>query len=193
MVKKFRTFGLAAAIVFHDVHFHLLIAGANPMNQSTRDLVAYLAQNGIKYAHRSDDEDLVMVGFTTRRVTLSLLFICQTNSVKLLCRLPFPTQPNQLDAVKDYFARVNYSLMIGCFELDVRDGETGFRIATFLTKESLSEDQVSRLMSTALGTVDKYIGGLQDVLFREVDPAKAANQAEELTGQDSVPPGVLVC
>ena len=45
------------------------------MKPSTHDLIAYLEQNELKYAQRSDDEDIVMLGFTTQRASLSLMFI----------------------------------------------------------------------------------------------------------------------
>lgn len=46
------------------------------MKPSTHDLIAYLEQNELKYAQRSDDEDIVILGFTTQRASLSLMFIC---------------------------------------------------------------------------------------------------------------------
>lgn len=58
------------------------------MKPSTHDLIAYLEQNELKYAQRSDDEDIVILGFTTQRASLSLMFICEKRSVQLLCRLP---------------------------------------------------------------------------------------------------------
>lgn len=88
------------------------------MKPSTHDLIAYLEQNELKYAQRSDDEDIVILGFTTQRASLSLMFICEKRSVQLLCRLPFRAQPEQFDVVKDYFTRINYAIKIGCFELD---------------------------------------------------------------------------
>ena len=162
------------------------------MKPSTHDLIAYLDQNELKYAQRSDDEEIVMLGFTTQRASLSLMFICEKRSVQLLCRLPFRAQPEQFDVVKDYFTRINYAIKIGCFELDVRDGEMNMRSATFLSEERLGAEQTALLLLTVTRTVDDYIGGLQDVLFRQVAPSVAVNDALAQL-EAGVPPGVLVC
>jgi len=162
------------------------------MKPSTHDLIAYLEQNELKYAQRSDDEDIVMLGFTTQRASLSLMFICEKRSVQLLCRLPFRAQPEQFDVVKDYFTRINYAIKIGCFELDVRDGEMNMRSATFLSEERLGAEQAALLLLTVTRTVDDYISGLQDVLFRQVAPSAAANDAlAQLEAQERDPDGML--
>ena len=66
------------------------------MKPSTQDLITYLEQNDLKYAQRADNEDMVMLGFSTRRVSLSLLFVCEERTVQLLCRLPFRAQRREL-------------------------------------------------------------------------------------------------
>lgn len=162
------------------------------MKPSTQDLITYLEQNDLKYAQRADNEDMVMLGFSTRRVSLSLLFVCEERTVQLLCRLPFRAQHAQFNAVKDYFTHVNYLLKSGCFELDMRDGEMNMRSATFLSKERLSAEQAELLLLTVTHTVDEYISGLQDVLFRQETSSTAAN--DNLAPLEAgVPPGVLVC
>ena len=162
------------------------------MKPSTQDLITYLEQNDLKYAQRADNEDMVMLGFSTRRVSLSLLFVCEERTVQLLCRLPFRAQHAQLNAVKDYFTHVNYLLKSGCFELDMRDGEMNMRSATFLSQERLSAERAELLLLTVTHTVDEYISGLQDVLFRQETSRTAVN--DNLASLEAgVPPGVLVC
>ena len=66
------------------------------------------------------------------------------------------------------------------------------RSATFLSEERLGAEQTALLLLTVTRTVDDYIGGLQDVLFRQVAPSAAANDALAQL-EAGVPPGVLVC
>lgn len=162
------------------------------MKQSTQDLITYLEQNTIKYARHSDNEDVLVLGFNTGRASLLLAFTCDEHTVQLSCRLPFSAQPEQLDAVKDYFTRINYFLKTGCFELDVRDGEMSMRNATFLADGRLSAEQTALLLITTTRTTEQYIGGLQDILFRQVAPSAAVKDAQAWL-ESSVPPGVLVC
>ena len=70
------------------------------MGTSTRDLGAYLEQNDFKYAQRSDDADRVMLGFTTRWASPSLLFRCDAHPVQLMPPADSPPA-RALDALMD--------------------------------------------------------------------------------------------
>lgn len=156
------------------------------MKQSTRDLVAFWEKHVVPYAHRSDDENIVMLSLVDKQIRYELLFVCETHAVQLICRLQHHAHPGQLGLVQDFIARVNYWLKTGCFEVDVRDGEISMRSSTFLTDERLSSDQAELLLQSVTRTVAYYAEALHDVLFHQAEPATVLNQLRRSHEQAAV-------
>lgn len=162
------------------------------MKQSTRDFTAYLDSISFRYAVRADDEDLVMLSYTTEQSTYGLLAMGDTHSLQIVCRLPFVAPAERRAAVMEYFTRANYHLKSGCFELDLSDGEMNLRVATFLTDEALCSTQGEMLVRCIGRTADNYLPGLQAVLFRDAEPAQAIAAAEAAFAPGA-PQGVSLC
>lgn len=156
------------------------------MKQSTRDLVAFWQKHGIPYAHRSNDEDIVMLSLVDQQLRYELLFVCETHAAQLICRLQHRAKPTQLGQVQDFIARVNYCRKTGCFEGDVRYGEISMRSSTFLTDERLSFDQAELLLQSVTRTVAYYTPALHDVLVHQAEPATVLGQLRRSHEQATV-------
>lgn len=148
------------------------------MQASTRAFTAYLDSVDFRYAVCSDNDDLIMLSYTTGKASYALIVIGDSHSLQLVSRLPFQAPPERREAVMEYFTRANYHLKYGCFELDLSDGEMNLRVSTFLGEEPLSALQAELLLRCAGRTGDNYLDGLQAVLFRDAEPELAIAGAE---------------
>jgi hypothetical protein len=68
-------------------------------------------------------------------------------------------------AVTEFFTRANYGLVIGNFEMDMRDGEVRYHIGHVIVDGQLDDDTITHLISTALFTADRYFPSFMQLLF----------------------------
>lgn len=80
--------------------------------------------------------------------------------------------------VLEFFTRVNYGLVLGAFELDLRDGEARYHISHLIGDSRLDDDVIRRLIGSALSTSDRYFPAYMRVLFGGDTPEDAVFLAE---------------
>ncbi|KOP26692.1 hypothetical protein AMR41_08695 [Hapalosiphon sp. MRB220] len=76
-------------------------------------------------------------------------------------------------SVAEYLTRVNYGLVIGNFEMDFDDGEIRFRTSVDVVNDILEFDLIKSLVYTNIGTVDKYLPGIWQVVENDIAPLTA--------------------
>lgn len=69
-------------------------------------------------------------------------------------------------AVSDYITRVNYTLLLGNFQLDLTDGELGYKAAGAFEEETgLPDSVVMRLTYVGFSMFDKYMPGVFAIVY----------------------------
>jgi hypothetical protein len=66
--------------------------------------------------------------------------------------------------VMEFVTRANFSLVIGSFELDLDDGEIRFRTSLDVKGDRLSPALLRQLVWDNIGSTDKYLPGLRQVI-----------------------------
>ena len=82
-------------------------------------------------------------------------------------------------AVSEYLTRVNYSLVLGCFEMDFSDGEINFRYGCNVLDAMVGEDALDDLTTLPCTMFNRYGNGLLAVIMGMMTPKAAYEQAEE--------------
>lgn len=86
---------------------------------------------------------------------------------------------DKLLEVADYLNRVNYSLVIGSFELNMEDGKIRFKTSMFYDENLPSSmDVIERTIITNLYMMDRYIPGIMSILFGHQTPKEAYDEIE---------------
>ena len=80
--------------------------------------------------------------------------------------------------VTEFFTRVNYGLVLGSFELDLRDGESRYHISHIIGEGRLEDEVIRRIIGSALSTADRYFPAYMRVLFGGDTPEDAVFLAE---------------
>jgi hypothetical protein len=98
-----------------------------------------------------------------------------------LCPLVVPEDARTRMA--EFVARANYGLPIGNFEIDVRDGEVRFKTSIDVEDARVTEALLRPVVYANTHTMDRYMPGIVDVLYRGGDPA-AVVEAIDLSVDD---------
>ena len=92
---------------------------------------------------------------------------------------PVKVPENKRPAVCEYLTRANYGLIIGNFELDLRDGEIRYKTSIDVEGEDLTQALVKNLVYANLSTMDRYLPGIMGIIYGNLSPEQAISQVED--------------
>ncbi len=81
-------------------------------------------------------------------------------------------------AAAEYLTMANYGLWLGNFELDMSDGEVRFKTSVDVEGGMLTETMIRNLVYANVTLVDRYLPGLNQVVYEGMDPGDAIRQIE---------------
>jgi len=84
---------------------------------------------------------------------------------------PVSADADTMAQMSNYLTRANYGLKIGNFELDYHDGEIRYKATLFCGETVPALDAVERVADMPFRMMERYGGGLLNVLFANADPA----------------------
>lgn len=82
-------------------------------------------------------------------------------------------------AVAELLARLNYPLVVGAFQMDLADGEVGYKAGLDVTGTPLTPALIQSMMTLGLATADAHLPAIAAVCFAGVSAAAAAELLEE--------------
>ncbi len=78
----------------------------------------------------------------------------------------------------EFITRANYELVIGNYEMDLRDGEIRYKTSIDVEGTELSPGMIRQVVYFNVMTMNKYLPGLMSVLYANVTPEQAIRQIE---------------
>lgn len=79
--------------------------------------------------------------------------------------------------VAELLMRINYTLALGNFEIDFRDGEVRYRMAIDVEGSALSLQMVETNIMVSAACLDRYFPAIMSVTYGNVEPLKAFEDA----------------
>ncbi len=134
----------------------------------------HFAEAGVRYL-RPDDGPTFFAPFELHSGNATLLAVCEEDAQRLMIRvmLPFNAPAARRLAVAEFITRVNYKLILGCFEMDFSDGELSFRATIDVENDRLTPALVHNLVGCSLATTDRFYTALAAVALGGIAPADA--------------------
>jgi hypothetical protein len=92
--------------------------------------------------------------------------------------------PNRVPAARrgaaaEFITRANYGMLVGNFELDMNDGDVRFKTSVCVAGGALSPGMIRKVVSYNLSTLDRYLTGLNKVVYGDADPIKTIDEIEK--------------
>jgi hypothetical protein len=143
-------------------------------------LCGYLGEDGFGYGLR-EDGTAIETGFRGRTGAFRLVIFIREEPalLGLLVRLPEIVPEPKRPAMAEAIARANYALALGCFELDVSDGEIDFRVSMPTPGGALTQEQFRSLLGAAMWTTDRYHRAFCRLNFADdLSPAEVVAEVE---------------
>ena len=81
-------------------------------------------------------------------------------------------------AAAEYLTRANYGMLIGNFELDLRDGEVRYKTSIDVEGGTLTHKMIENMIYVNVLTMDRYLPGLNRVAYGNVSPQLAIAEVE---------------
>jgi len=101
---------------------------------------------------------------------------------------PFKVPEKKRTLAANFISRANYKLLLGCFEMDFRDGEIQYKTTCLCGNIRLDPQYVGRQVEVGIQMAEQYGKGLVDVLFRGASAeeviAEIERQEEEAAQED---------
>lgn len=79
-------------------------------------------------------------------------------------------------AVSELFIRINFTLLVGSFDLDLSDGEARFRTSLDIEGGELTDGLLRQIVYANVTTMDEYLPAIQSVSGAEITPSEALAQ-----------------
>lgn len=94
--------------------------------------------------------------------------------------LPMNVPEDRRAAVSEYITRVNYTLLLGNFQMDLSDGELSYKtVGVFEEETGLPDSVVTRLTYVGFNMFDKYMPGVFAIIYGGKTPAEAFAEIEK--------------
>lgn len=81
-------------------------------------------------------------------------------------------------AMQEFLTRANFGLKLGNFEFDLQDGEIRFKTSIQFAGDIQPEAMIEQCLLINVMTVDRYLPGILQVIFTDIDPQAAIAQIE---------------
>lgn len=130
---------------------------------------------------RIAEKTILTMSVSAENGNFSCLAEAREEQKQLVFYAIYPTKvPNhkRVEAA-EFITRANYGLVIGNFELDMRDGEVRYKTSIDIEDEPLTSSLVKMLVYINVSTADRYLPGLMSVIYGNLSPEQAIAQVEE--------------
>jgi hypothetical protein len=107
--------------------------------------------------------------------------VCMTVSV-----FPQRCPANRRRVCLELLARINWTLRLGCFEMDCDSGRIGFRTACPFSPGRVDGDRVRQVLGFNIAFMDRMFPVIMSVLYGSVSPRRALEVLDRKARRDRV-------
>uniref|UniRef100_A0A7S3L478 YbjN domain-containing protein n=1 Tax=Amphora coffeiformis TaxID=265554 RepID=A0A7S3L478_9STRA len=137
----------------------------------------FLDREGLTYdTHSTKEEATVLTMFLTGKSASFKTYLEVREDQKRVftyVESPIKVPAMKRSAAAEFLMRCNYSMALGNFEVDFRDGEVRFRNGIDVEGGVLSVEMVRQLILLSAATMDRFFGGLMQVVYGSLVPLEA--------------------
>jgi len=151
------------------------------MNNLEIAIKEYLDSQDWRYKHDAEKRRFVLrMRLENEDVDGCTLVITARDEEDLSCKAiyEFNVPEKKRDLIVEYITRANYGLFLGCFQMDMDDGEVLYQTAGIYYDHRPMQQEVRRLIQVGIHMAELYGQGFYDVMYKGVTPEAAIAAAE---------------
>jgi len=129
---------------------------------------------------RDDGSTIIAMTLTGRNSTFRAFIDLKVPLDRMLVFVESPVkvpEGEKRTMCAELLMRINFTLALGSFEIDFRDGEIRYRMAVDVEGSSLSLKMVETNLMVPAATMDRYFPALMAVIYGGKSPADAIEEA----------------
>ena len=133
------------------------------MNGIEKAVKSYLDSQNWRYKYDEEDHEFSLgMSLENNDVDSCIIVVHVRDDEDMSCRAiyEFKIPEKKRAIISDYITRVNYGMFLGCFQMDLRDGEIFYKT------------------SSVFSDGEKYGDGFYDVMYKGKSPAETVQAIE---------------
>ena len=99
--------------------------------------------------------------------------------VFLMLRFPQKCPARKRAACAELLTRINFGMMVGCFEMEFDSGAIHFKTTLPFAPGSLDSEMLNNLVMFNLASMDRFLPAIMSVIYADMPPAKALALVEK--------------
>jgi hypothetical protein len=107
-----------------------------------------------------------------------ITFIRDEERFTTLTVFPIKIPEDKRAIVEEYIARANYGMILGCFEMDPRDGQLQFKNTCMCGEIQLDQEILENHIDIGFRMCDRYGPGLMEILYGNATAKEAIERVE---------------
>lgn len=146
-----------------------------------QSVTSVLSSNGIRYSV-NDEQNFIRLGISGRNGNWQVAIHIQeeTRRICFTSSCPIFTPDARQTAMCELLNRINDSIFMGKFSMDVEDGEIRYSTSAAFPESYLGDETLSCMFHTNIITFDTYLPALIAVIYRHNEPALAFLEVQEV-------------
>lgn len=151
------------------------------MNNLEIAIQQYLDSQNWHYKHDEEKRRFVLgMRLDNEDVDGCTLLITARDDEDLSCKAiyEFNVPEKKRAAIVEYITRANYGLFLGCFQMDLNDGEVLYQTAGVFYDHRPDQSEIRRIVQVGIHMAERYGQGFYDVMYKGVTPEAAIEAAE---------------
>jgi hypothetical protein len=92
-------------------------------------------------------------------------------------------------ACAELLTRINYGMLVGCFEMDFENGKINFKTSHPFAQGQFDTELLAKVVSFNLNRMDKFLPAIMSVIYAGTFPAKALAQLQRQEARAKVKQG----
>ncbi|MCI8600476.1 MAG: YbjN domain-containing protein [Oscillospiraceae bacterium] len=151
------------------------------MNGIEKAVKSYLDSQNWRYKYDEEDHEFSLgMSLENNDVDSCIIVVHVRDDEDMSCRAiyEFKIPEKKRAIISDYITRVNYGMFLGCFQMDLRDGEIFYKTSSVFSDGAPLNDEIRRIVQVTIHMAEKYGDGFYDVMYKGKSPAETVQAIE---------------
>lgn len=147
------------------------------MTEEHERISQWLHRRELKHDYE-EERGIFKLGFSGDHGDVRMVIAAEADSVRMVSHPGNKVPPASRSAICEAITRANYGMKIGCFEMDMEDGELLFKVCHLTGSLPMDDDTLEHLVFVGPAMMERYLPAFLSVIYGNEDVSLAVKAAE---------------